>query len=79
MADLPVIFSNEITEEAKLIEKANFLPIDNGVSCWVSEILRVKSGNLNRRNKAIEITKKGYNVKNEARQLIDMYMKCYKS
>lgn len=78
-ADLPVIFSNEITEEAKLIEKANFLPIDNGVSCWVSEILRVKSGNLNRRNKAIEITKKGYNVKNEARQLIDMYMKCYKS
>lgn len=77
-ADLPVIFSSEVTDEAKLIEKTKFLPIDDGLECWISEILSVKHLSLERKNNFIELTKQGYNVKREASELINMYINCYK-
>lgn len=42
-AGLPVVFSDQITREAKLIEEASFLPIDQeSMGKWQKEILKYK-------------------------------------
>ena len=64
-ADLPCIFSNEVTEEAKILETTNFLSIDN------KEILKQK--NKERKSRISEMIEKGYKIEEATIKLEKIY------
>lgn len=69
-ADLPCIFSNEVTEEAKILETTNFLSIDNK-EIWIEEILKQK--NKERKSRISEMIEKGYKIEEATIKLEKIY------
>lgn len=68
-AGLPILLSENISKETKLVNSAYFLPI-NDISIWVKEIekILVKSGN-NRFSDNLALTKAGYDIKTVANNI----------
>ena len=69
-ADLPCIFSNEVTEEAKILETTNFLSIDNK-EIWIEEILKQKI--KERKSRISEMIEKGYKIEEATIKLEKIY------
>ena len=75
-ADLPCIFSDNVTKEIGLSDKASFLSLHADMSSWVSEI-RQKMQMTQRVNQEALITENRYNIEKEAVLLQERYLKLY--
>lgn len=70
---LPVIFSDQITKEAKLIELVRFLPItDDSVYSWVNQIIDLSE--KARKDSYFELRKKHFSIYDT----IDSFLKLYR-
>lgn len=67
---VPILFSNEITEETKINENVEFLPISN-MDLWVEKIENIK---LCRDNKTNYFKNSNYNIIHEALKLENKYI-----
>lgn len=74
--DLPCIFSDTITTEIGLSEKAEFLSLQESVSVWVQSILNGFKNSTRKDNTQL-ITDNNYNIKYEAMKLQGRYLKLY--
>lgn len=71
-AGLPVLLSDQVTEEAVITENARRIPLDEEL--WVKEIKKYMNGNgFQRRDMSAEITNAGYNIKFAVRELERIY------
>ena len=70
---LPVIMSSEITSEASVCDKAEFLSLDQSASEWANAVLKYKD--LSRENGTDAIVIGGYDSKDEAARMQQFYMK----
>ena len=77
-ADLPCIFSENITREIGITDKSSFLTLKDS-SLWVKKILWHKSNTIARIDRSDLMTQKGYNIKVEATKLQEKYIDLYNS
>ena len=75
--DLPCIFSDNITKEIGLSEKAKFISLDDNVNIWTNEIIK-EFENKERRDNMKLITDNNYNIEIEAKKLQQRYLELYK-
>lgn len=75
-ADLPCVFSSNVTKEIKLSEKANFMELEASVDEWAKCIIE-KSRYSARKYNTDLITKKNYNIHIEAKKLEKQYLDIY--
>lgn len=75
-ADLPCIFSDNVTKEIGLSDKASFLSLKADMGSWVSEIHQ-KMQMTQRVNQEALITENHYNIEKEAVLLQERYLKLY--
>ncbi|MCR5569127.1 MAG: glycosyltransferase family 1 protein [Paludibacteraceae bacterium] len=76
-ADVPSLFSDSITPEIELTDRAHFLSLEQPVSEWADLSVRLlKEGNT-RCNRSHEISSKGYDIKNESKKLQELYINLY--
>ena len=75
-ADLPCIFSDNVTKEIGLSDKASFLSLHADMDSWVSEIQK-KMQMTQRENQEALITENHYNIEKEAVLLQERYLKLY--
>lgn len=75
-ADLPCIFSDNITKEIGFSEKATFVSTEANMSIWVETIEKMK--NYSERHDATKlITENHYNIYEESKILQDRYLELY--
>lgn len=73
---LPVFFSSEVTREANACELGHFLPLDEPPKKWANEILMAIAKNRSqRRSRAVDIIKAGFDSRLEAKRLQNYYLK----
>lgn len=77
-ADVPSIFSDSITPEIGLTDKAHFLNLNAPISDWANLSCRLLNEPLNRTNQYDAISNSGYNIKSEAEKLQSLYIELYK-
>lgn len=75
-ADLPCVFSEDITKEVGLLKTTVFLNRKTGIEKWVKQILRYK-GHRVRMNRKAEIVSAGYEIGCEAEKLQNRYLELY--
>ncbi len=69
---LPVVFSSEITREAKLLDTTEFIPIDQtSIDDWVSALTKGK--NVQRLDASQELKQKGFGLEDAIDNLISIY------
>jgi glycosyltransferase involved in cell wall biosynthesis len=73
-ADLPSIFSDAITKEIGLSEKASFIPLDAPVDKWVTAILD-GFAMTERRDRTELIRDNNYDIETEAIKLQERYLR----
>ena len=73
-ADLPCIFSKQVTTEIALKDKVEFIGLDESLERWATAVIKAFS-NKERKNSLDVITEKGYNIKQEAIKLQNLYLK----
>lgn len=74
-SDLPCFFTDTITPEVKILEKTQFLGLNDEPKVWADAIL---SCNITKRESRYEEMKNaGYDIKTEAKRMEDMYIKLY--
>lgn len=78
-ADLPCIFSSEVTQEIKLSDKSQFLDLKISAEEWAKRVNEVLMHLPERNNNYQLITDNGYNIKIEAQKLQDLYISLYKN
>jgi len=71
-AGLLCLLSNNISSEAKIIDSAKFLPIDQGVKPWKEALLSCK--NFNRFDTLQIVQDAGYEIDDAAKKLADLYL-----
>ena len=71
-AGLPCFISANVTKEVCVSELVNFLPIDNGVDCWVNSINQVS---IEKKNVIDKIKKAGFDIQYTANELAKFYQK----
>jgi glycosyltransferase involved in cell wall biosynthesis len=71
-ADLPCVFSTNITDEVALTERVTFLSLDEQITKWCDVLLKYR--NLERRNVSDKIVECGYDVKSVAEYLQKFYI-----
>ena len=69
---LPCVFSDTITREAKILEAAEYLPLDVPLQRWADAVLGL-AGTTQRDACYQELARKGYDVKTMAERLLCMY------
>ncbi|MDY4985244.1 MAG: glycosyltransferase family 1 protein [Treponema sp.] len=73
-ADLNCYFSDQMTEETKIIDKTRFLSLDSAI-CWANSIL---SFNFNSRcSRKLELKSANFDIKTEAIKLENYYLDKY--
>lgn len=73
-AGLPVIFSDKITREAKVLNTTHYLPIAEGnISQWVNLIEQEK--NIKRKDTCSEMNVAGFNIEDSVKQFVKLYEK----
>lgn len=75
-ADLPCVFSDSVTKEIALTDKASFISLDDDKEMWAKIILD-KCGSIERKNQIELITEKHYNINVEAINLQNRYLELY--
>ena len=74
---LPIVCSDEVPEEAKVLKSTKFLNLDESPKVWAENILQVaKEGK--RRNTSEELRKAGFDIDTEAKKLEDFYLSLLK-
>ncbi len=73
-ADLPCVFSSDVTSEVGLLQTTQFLSRQASTEEWGRQILKAKEYNT-RKNRAQEIKEAGYDIEEEARSLVALYEK----
>lgn len=73
-ADLPVVLSNEITEEVKLTDKVYFVNLNEDNDSWADTCINAYNSNPKRHNNFDLITQTGYNITTVSKQLQDLYL-----
>lgn len=76
-ADLPCVFSSEVTQEIKLDEKTQFFDLKMPALEWARRIDTILQHLPVRKNNYKLITDCGYNIETEARKLQDIYLSLY--
>ena len=71
-SDLKCLFSNNITEETKILESSKFIGIDNKEN-WVNEILSYTG--YERKDRTKEMIINGYKIEEATKKLEDIYYK----
>ena len=66
-AGLPVLASNRVPKEAKVISEMFFLPLSGELNKWVCKIQQFKQ--VKRRNTSIAIKEAGFDIKTEAKKM----------
>lgn len=70
---LPVIFSDQVTREAKLTENVSFLPINNkSLGLWVNDVK--KFVRIERQDTSDEIRKKQFSIEDTVHQFLNLYI-----
>lgn len=69
---LPVILSDKITDEIKIIDSVKFISLQDNASIWASEI--DKSVKLQREDMSNELIKKGFDIEGVARRVEELFM-----
>ena len=76
---LPILFSTEITQEAKACEMANFISLNTPVAEWARQIVEVVEKNIPvRKSYATEVSQAGFDSKSEALRLQNYYFDAIK-
>lgn len=70
---LSVVFSKNITTEAKLIDNVKFIGLDESYQIWATEILRIK--NNDRHEMSAELKSEGYESHSAAKIVEEFYLK----
>lgn len=73
-ADLPCVFSDSITKEIGILEKALFVGLNEEIEAWVNAIQNARKS-PSRRNVRDVIAEGGYDISTEAAKLQERYMK----
>lgn len=71
---LPIIFSSEVTSEAKTSDIATFIDLNKNEKEWVLEINEFLGSIPNRTTHAEELINNGYDAVHETRRLEDFYL-----
>lgn len=74
---LPCVASTEVPSIAKVTDLLKFLDLTDDVNEWV-KVIEEELKNNKRENKIDEVSKYGYNIKEEVKKLEDKYMSYYK-
>lgn len=69
-AGLPCFVSSNVTKEVHVSELVNYLPIDNGVDCWVDSISQVST---DKKNVVDKIKIAGFDISYTANELTQFY------
>ncbi len=77
-ADLPCVFSSNITKEIELSDRVAFLDLNSGVEAWAKKINEMLLYG-ERRNNAKLIAEKGYDIEVEAKKLQEYYLSLFDS
>lgn len=72
ISGLPCIISDKVTKEVKLTDLVQFESIDNPEK-WVDKILKIQIKDRNKLNYIEEIKKAGYDIKENAKKLEEIY------
>lgn len=70
---VPVIFSDHIAVESKILPESVFLPIDN-INVWIQEVKKLGSMKIDRENAWKSSVKSGYDIDSQARWLKGYYL-----
>ena len=71
------IFSDDMTKETNVLDSTEFLSLNQSVEEWTFTILK-KYKSFKRKNCTNEISKKDFNIKKEAKKLIQKYYEEYR-
>lgn len=77
-ADLPVLFSDDITDEVNILASTVFMSRKLPASTWAERSLQMIREHKNRTDRSKEIREAGYDVEIEARKLVETYKNLYK-
>lgn len=77
-ADLPCIFSANITKEIGLLSSSKYLSLEEPVSVWAKTVSSLIASHHERVDRSEDIRKAGYDIEIEARKLQDMYIELEK-
>ena len=75
-AGLKSIVSDQVSKETKLTNLVEFVSLDASAKFWADEVLKYKSG-YSREITSDTISKKGYDIKANALELQNFYLKQY--
>ena len=71
------VFSDDMTKETKVLESTLFLSLNQSAKQWSNSILN-KMKNFERQNKMVELSKKNFNIIEEAQKLNLRYIELYR-
>lgn len=71
-AGLPCIISDTITDEVKVTDLVEYIPLEQSAEVWAAKVLGIDS-KFKRRNTYEEITEKGYDIESVAKWYEDFY------
>ncbi|TYQ15961.1 UNVERIFIED_CONTAM: glycosyltransferase involved in cell wall biosynthesis [Acetivibrio alkalicellulosi] len=76
IACLPCLVSDKVTKEVKLTDLVEFMPLEAGSKEWANKINKIKliDRNLIKDSIVKQITRAGYNVKENAKELKKLYI-----
>ena len=77
-ADLPCIFSANITKEIGLLSSSKYLSLEEPVSVWAKTVSSLIASHHKRVDRSEDIRKAGYDIEIEAKKLQDMYIELEK-
>jgi len=73
-AGLPIFFSKNITEETTASELAHYIGLEESPDIWADKIIKVTNNNMPiRRSYAEEVKRNGFDSKNEAIRMQNLY------
>lgn len=78
-ADLPCLFSSEVTDEVALSNRAQFLDLSAPIEKWADKINEMLNNATPREDATKLITDKHYNIEVEAKRLQDLYIQMMES
>lgn len=72
-ADLPVLFSDDITDEVKILPSTEFMSRKLPASAWAEKSLHMLHNHKTRVDRSNEIREAGYDINIEAEKLVEIY------
>ena len=74
---IPCIFSDTVTEEVKITDVAEFVPLTATTDVWADTILKYSRG-FRRKNRTEDIIRAGYSIHTEAEKMQNLYLSMIK-